>query len=252
LFFKRVTTLTQFNDAFGHMLYDYSRGHEVHDVIERDDGYITVPDRMSLYFAKYDGWPENDRKAVDFAFGRILDIGVGAGRHALHLQDKGHDVLGIDTSPLAIYVCQERGLQNVQFCPITKVSSKLGLFDTILLLGNNVGLLANEIRAKWLFRRFHSMTSPNARIIAGSSNPHVTNDPVHLEYFEMNRAAGKLPGQLRIRYRYLNYQDDWFDYLFVSQKELIEIIEGTGWYLEHTICDGGPQYVGIMEKAPDR
>ena len=238
-------------DAFGHMLYDYFKGKEVYDVIERDDGYITVPDSIGLYFAEREDWPENDRIAVDFAIGRVLDIGVGAGRHALYLQNHGHYVLGIDSSPLAVYISQERGLLNARLCSVTRVSSKLGHFDTLLLLGNNVGLLANKGRAKWLMRRFHSMTSPSARIIAGSSNHYVTDDPVHLAYFEKNRSAGRLPGQVRIRYRYQSYKDDWFDYLFVSKKEMAEIIQGTGWHIEHTIGDGGPLYVLILEKNAD-
>jgi 2-polyprenyl-3-methyl-5-hydroxy-6-metoxy-1,4-benzoquinol methylase len=38
---------------------------------------------------------------MQFVKGRVLDVGCGAGRHSLYLQEKGFDVLGTDISPLA-------------------------------------------------------------------------------------------------------------------------------------------------------
>jgi len=40
-----------FKDAFGHMLYDYMQSESVKDVIERDDGLITVSIGPEIYFA---------------------------------------------------------------------------------------------------------------------------------------------------------------------------------------------------------
>ena len=34
-------------------------------------------------------WHLTEKKAIKYARGRVLDIGCGAGRHALYLQDKG-------------------------------------------------------------------------------------------------------------------------------------------------------------------
>ncbi|MCK4414566.1 MAG: class I SAM-dependent methyltransferase [Candidatus Eisenbacteria sp.] len=44
--------------------------------------------------------------------GRILDVGCGAGRSMLYLQQKGRAVTGIDISPLAIEVCRRRHLSR--------------------------------------------------------------------------------------------------------------------------------------------
>ena len=96
------------------------------------------------YTAPYRDWADCEKRAIRFARGRVLDIGCAAGRHAIYLQERGHDVLGIDISPLALKVAKLRGLRKTRLLPITKVSRRLGTFDTILLLGNNFGLLANR------------------------------------------------------------------------------------------------------------
>jgi hypothetical protein len=63
-------------------------------LIEQDDGFISVSNGPGIYFAEFDDWHPAEQEAMNFAFGRVIDIGCGAGRHALYLQDKGLDVLG--------------------------------------------------------------------------------------------------------------------------------------------------------------
>jgi len=237
------------DDAFGHALFDYMQGKEVDDIIERDDGLITKSGGPGMYFVSYDEWPEIEQKAMDFAAGRVLDIGCGAGRHALYLQDHGLEVLGIDISPLVVEVARTRGLHNAQVCPATQIGSRLGQFDTILMMGNNFGLFANPKRARWLLRRLFGMTSDDARIIASSSDPYETENPDHLKYHEMNRRRGRMPGQVRIRFRYRTLKDKWFDYLFVSKAEMEKILHGTGWFIKNTIDSEGSHYISIFKKV---
>ena len=131
---------------------------------------------------------------------------------------------------------------------ITEFSRGMGLFDTIVMFGNNFGLFGNRTRAKWLLRRFYKMTSPQSRIIAQSLDPYDTNDPEHLAYHKFNRARGRMSGQLRIRVRYKKYISDWFEYLLVSRNEMQELLQGTGWKVRQFIDSEGPFYIAIIEK----
>ena len=88
--------LTRTQDAYGHAMYDHLRGKGGYEIVERDDGLIAHSRGPAEYFAAYKDWEAMDRKAIRFARGRVLDIGCGAGRVALYLQEKGHDVLGTD------------------------------------------------------------------------------------------------------------------------------------------------------------
>jgi SAM-dependent methyltransferase len=236
-------------DAFGHALHDYIQGKAVPIVIERDDGNLDVTGDPASYFRDYDEWDEYECEAMNAVRGRVLDLGCGAGRHSLYLQKRGHDVVALDNSPVAIEVVKRRGVRNTALIPVTQVSSKLGVFDTIVMMGNNFGLLADKRRAKWLLRRFYKMTTPDARIVATSLDPRLTDNPLHLAYHDRNQQRGRMIGQVRIRVRYRNLKGLWFDYLFVSIEEMEEICRGAGWMTSKIIESDRPVYAAIIEKA---
>ena len=169
--------------------------------------------------------------------------------NTLYLQQKGLAVTGIDNSPLAIEVCQLRGLRDVRPVPITRISPRLGVFDTVLMLGNNFGLFGNPERARRLLRRLHGMTSQRGRIIAASSNPYRTSNPDHLEYHERNQEKSRLPGQVRIRVRYRKYATPWWDLLLVSKQEMADILDGTGWRANICLETEAAPYIAILEKT---
>jgi SAM-dependent methyltransferase len=236
-------------DAFGHAVYDFHHGRKIVEIIEREDGLLDTTAGPAAYFAPFEEWMLHEQKAMAFVRGRVLDVGCGAGRHSLHLQEQGFDVTGIDISPLAIEVCRLRGLKDARAMGITRVSSRLGNYDTVLLLGNNFGLLANPRRARWLLRRFHRMTPENGRIVTTSNDIYQTTDPRHLAYQEQNRQRGRMSGQIRIRVRYRHFKDPWFDYLMVSKEEMQQLLEGSGWQVRTFIESDGPAYAAIIEKS---
>lgn len=241
--------LTDKQDAFGHLLHDYFTGEENYEIVERDDGYILAGNvGTSRYFKEFLQWGEHEKLAIEHAAGRILDIGCGAGKHSLYLQQQGYEVVGTDISPLAIRVCQKRGLKKTSLIPITRINSKLGTFDTILMMGHNFGLVSNIKRAQWLLKRFAIMTSPDAKIIAETFCPYQTENTDHLEYHRINRNRNRMGGQLRLRIRYKGYSTPWFDYLQVSKSEIQDIIKSTGWTIEHYIESGKPTYIAILKK----
>ena len=244
-------TLKDSQDAYGHQLYDFYRGREVIEIVERDDGLIDSSESLPKYYlAEYKDWNPREKHATRYVRGRVLDVGCGGGRWSLYLQGKGRDVLGIDISPLAVKVCKLRGLRNVMVKSITEVDSRLGRFDTILMMGNNFGLFGGPKRARRLLKRFYNLTSPDARIIAESLDVHKPPIiPYHKKYHILNRKRGRMPGQVRIRVRYLTYASPWFDYLLVSKQEMMKVLHGTGWKLCRVIpSKESPAYVAIIEK----
>jgi SAM-dependent methyltransferase len=237
------------SDACGGLIYAHYRGLPSAEIIERDDGWLGVSTGAPAYFAPFERWPSHQRRAMGQVRGRVLDVGCGAGRVALHLQARGHDVVAIDLSPLAVKTCRLRGVRDARVCSITSVGRRLGHFDTIIMLGNNFGLFGNPRRARWLLRRFHGLTSPTARIVAESRDPYEAATADHRRYHRLNRRRGRLPGQLRLRVRYGHARTPWFDYLLVSPREMRAIVAGTGWRVARLIRATGAMYIGVLKKV---
>jgi hypothetical protein len=160
-------------------------------------------------------------------------------------------VVAIDLSPLAVEVSRRRGVRDARELPVTRVGRELGDFDTFVMFGNNFGLTGSRRRAPWLLRRFRSIASDGARILAESVDPYKTDKPEHLAFHERNRKRGLMGGQLRIRIRIREgtHSTPWFDYLLASPEEMAELAEGTGWELRRVIDEGEHVYVGVLERV---
>lgn len=237
-------------DAYGRqLLAQHNSQTATAEFIERDDDYIDTGSEAGQYFSGYEQWSPLEQQAIGRAKGRVLDVGCGAGRHSLYLQQKGFDVTGIDNSPGAIEVCKLRGLKSAMVKPIADVDEfEPNSFDTVLMLGNNFGLFGDAENAKLILEKLSRITSSEARIIAGTRNPYRTDSPEHLEYHEFNRQRGRMPGQIRMRVRYGKSVGTWFDYLFVSPAEMQEIIADTGWRIEEFIEPNEANYFVVIGK----
>lgn len=242
--------MDEIRDAYGAELMAIYRGDEsVYEIVERDDRFIDASPWPKRYFGDYRTWTAREKQAISFVTGRVLDIGCGAGRHGLYLQGKKFDVTGIDNSPGAIRVCRMRGYKRVKVMSLDKVHTfPSNAFDTVIMMGNNFGLLGGLQRGKRLLKQLYRITSPNGQIIAEAVDPYRTKDPVHLDYHRLNRKRGRMSGQLRIRVRHRKIIGEWFDLLLVSAAQMKTIVEGTGWHVAEIIGDKGPGYTARLAK----
>lgn len=217
-------------------------------MIERDDGVVEC-DSLKQYFAGYGQWSPLARRAVRCAEGHILDIGAGAGRHSLYLQNKGFRVTAIDVSPGAVELCRLRGVKDVRLRGIEQLGPKDGRFDTVIMFGNNFGLFGSFKKARHLLKQLARCTSANAQLLSENLDPYKTTNPLHLTYHRRNRRRGRMSGQVHIRVRYKEYSTPWFDYLLVSESELRQIVDGTDWKIGDLFQDKGPMYFVRLVKT---
>lgn len=240
------------HDAFGRALLDTYLKNGGFAVIERDDGLTSVDRPFARYFATFTKWGLCERRAIRLVRGRVLDIGAGAGRHSLYLQNKGFRVTAIDPSPAAVELGRLRGIRDVREKSLADLTPCDGRFDTILMFGNNFGLFGSFREARKLLRMLAQLTSRRGQILATSTDPYRTTDPVHLAYHRRNRSLDRMSGQLRLRVKYKLRTSTWFDYLLVSEAEMRQIVEGTGWEVGEILADDGPAYVARLVKCRDQ
>jgi len=242
--------VTSGTDVFGRALLDWASGGTVAETIERDDGFTTSGAGPEVYLSEFKGWPSAERQSVRFLRGPVLDVGCGAGRVALHLQQRGLDVVGLDSSPLAVQAARMRGVKDVWCQSMASRGLKIGPFGTIVMFGNNFGLFGTPERARKILSEWAKRTSPHARIFMESTNPYGGGAPgFDRAYYHRNKERGDMPGQARFRYHYDYSVGSWFPWLFVSRSEMRLLLRGTGWRQARVLGERPSEpYVAILEK----
>jgi SAM-dependent methyltransferase len=231
-------------DPFGKAFMACYRGEKVSLIIRRDDGLVNEDD-MEGYFKGHEEWFEVDRKALQWAQGRVLDVGCGPGRHLLWLQEKGFTVTGIDVSPTAVEVARLRGARDCRVMDVKNLEFPAGSFETVIMMGNNFGLAGGMEPTKKVLRDLHRITTDEGRIIATSRDPLDTEDPRHLAYHERNRRRGRPPGLVIIQLEFRGEIGPWFELFMATPEEMIEIAEATGWRVEETYREEDRRWRGL-------
>jgi SAM-dependent methyltransferase len=231
-------------DAFGRALLDRLAGATDPIVIERDDGFVSVDT-----FDYLSGLDERDSWALERARGRVLDVGAGAGRASLALQERGQEVLALDISPGATAACRKRGVREAYTGTVRQAAAEelAGTFDSALMLGNNLGLLGSATAAGKYLDGLGQLLGPHGVIVGTGLDAYQTDKQVHLDYHERNRRRGRLAGQITIRVRYHRLATDWFDWLAMSPSELAGLAGPAGW--EITDLLPGPLFAVVLTRS---
>ncbi|RAV30877.1 class I SAM-dependent methyltransferase [Sinomicrobium soli] len=205
-------------DIIGMAIRDYYTGNYTEDIITEtsisEEDILPVP----YLFRDYGQMPEIEQVALMMARGKVLDIGCGAGSHALYLQQqKQLDVTAADTSPGAVEICKKRGVSKTVNSDIMDYN-ETG-FDTVLLLMNGLGLCGKLDRIGTFLLHLKSLLGPGGQILLDSSDI--------LYMFDEDEDGGKwIPsfpayyGELEFRMRYKNVQGPSFPWLFCDYNTL--------------------------------
>jgi len=237
-------------DAFGTAAKDRMDGVPVSLTIERDDGYEDTDD-LKGYFSTFDSFHDCEKRALDLAKGRALDLGLGPGRVSLTLQERGLEVVGIDLSDDMLEVARGRGVANAVKMSVCDLRFPKGHFQTAVAFGNNFGLCGTPEGVMRMLLRLREIVSDDGVFLAQSIDPLNTTNPAHLRYHEANRSKGRMPGQVRLRLKYKGMVDGWFDLLMVTPTEMKMLAETTGWRVSEVFYTPEKEsfYVSALRKT---
>ena len=199
---------------------------------------------VEILFRKYEDMPAIERHAMDISRGKILDVGAGAGCHALVLQQRGMDVTAIDISPLSVEAMKGRGVQKVLEQDFYTLE---GQFDTILLLMNGVGIVGTMERFPLLFRQLESLLAPGGQVLCDSSDLcYIYEDEEGV--IDLTDVEGYY-GELTYQLRYKDIIGKPFPWVYVDAETLREKAEENGFEMEVVIQGEHYDYLARLTKA---
>ena len=182
---------------------------------------------LTTLFRKYKNMPEIEKKALDMAKGRTLDVGAGSGCHSLVLQEKGIDVTAIDISPLSVETMKERGVKNALEQDFFTLE---GQYDTIIMLMNGIGIVGTLDRLPMFFRQLDKILAPGGQVLCDSSDicyvfegeDGMLDIPNEMEYY----------GEHSFQMQYKDTIGEPFDWLYIDVETLKEKAAINGYAVE--------------------
>ena len=233
----KYTTIDSIHDPMGAAIRDYhlrgkaARLRVMSSMFDEDE----MP--VDHLFRTFDEMPHLEQKALNMAYGKVLDIGAGAGCHALALQERGLDVKAIDISPLSCEVMKERGIKDVE-CVNLFCKQLQGKYDTLLLLMNGTGIAGKLSQLPALLNRLKELLSEEGQILIDSSD---------LKYIYENEDGSvdidlNAPyyGEVDYQMQYRDIKGEPFDWLYTDPMLLASVSKQCG--LQCQIMEQGEHY----------
>lgn len=227
-------------DVLGAAISDYYFGNNAGRLWVYDAIGPRVEMDVSMYFRGWKELPELERIALQECRGDVLDIGAGAGSHALELQRRGLEVTALDVSPGAVGVMKARGVRRALAGDIFSFNE--GRYDTLLLLMNGIGLVGNIEGLRRFLQHAKGLLLPGGQLLFDSS------DVAYL-YEDVSRPADHYYGEIRCWYRYKRRKTAPFSWLYVDSQTLRGIAREEGWKPELLFEDGDDQYLARLRIA---
>ena len=157
------------NDLMGRAIWDYYYQENPED-LQTETSISELDDLpVSYLFRDYQEMNALEKKALDLSFGKVLDVGSGAGSHSIYLQNERKlEVTALDISPKSIEVCKARGIKNAICEDLLQFSEKN--FDTVLLLMNGTGIFQSLEHIDQYLQKLKSLVAENGQILIDSTD----------------------------------------------------------------------------------
>jgi len=212
------------NDPIGLAIIDYSNNNFDENIIVSsdlcDDDVIPV----KTLFRTFDEMPLIEKKAIELASGKVLEVGAGAGVHAKEMINNGLNVFAIDISQKAIDYLHTINIpsKRIDFFDFEKEK-----FDTICLLMNGIGIAGKLSNLKNFLNHCKNLLNENGKIICDSSDiKYLYEDDEGAMWVDLNT---EYYGDFKYKMKYKDQETEWFNWLYVDFEKLSEIASEVGF-----------------------
>lgn len=202
-----------------------------------EDDYIPV----HYLFRTFDEMPEMEQHALEACRGSVLDIGAGAGCHALALQERGFEVTALDISAGATEAMRQRGVQQI-LCK--NVFDLEGQYDTLLMLMNGIGIAGDLQGLDHFLEHAKSLLKPGGQILLESSDIlYMFEDEDGSVLLDLNTGYY---GEVKYNMKYKDQESGWFNWLFIDPAILEDYATKHGYSFELLFEGGSGNYLARL------
>jgi SAM-dependent methyltransferase len=199
---------------------------------------------VAVFFRGPDAFFAFERAALELCRGRVLDVGAGAGVHALYLQDQDFDVCAIDVLPEAVQIMQLAGVRDARLADINDFDEEP--FDTILMMMNGTGILETLVGLDRFLRDVQRLLAPGGQVLLDSGPANLVGQPDDAAVaLPVDEEAG-YPGEVWIELEYLGKKGPPFRELYVDSEMLARHASSGGWECDIIFRDGHGGYVARL------
>lgn len=224
-------------DLFGRAMRDYWTGLGLQKLRVRTQAVKWEDLPVHHFFRNWEDFPELEQEAIRQSKGTVLDMGAGAGAHALELQKRGHKVVAVDNSEGAVEVMKSRGVVNAQLSNWQDYPE--AKFDTLLLLMNGIGLAGTLAGLADFTKKWKEWLKPGGQVLFESTDiayvydfPAIGNPRELIPYYGEQTYTMKY-GQTEVS----------FPWLFADSETLKEELQKLGWNMDVLMEDGNGSFL---------
>lgn len=194
----------------GKAILDYWRGDTAATLLVHNNYGEPEPMPVRTFFRTEAELSDLEQYAIDICRGHVLDVGAGAGRHSLILQQK-FSVTAIDISPECVAVMRERGVKQALQADVFTYAPEIR-FDTILLLMNGLGIAGNLQQLPGFLTTLKQLLASGGQILMDSCDvSYLVEDT-----FPQDRYVGEITYQ----FEYQGEKEAVFPWLYLDSWRL--------------------------------
>jgi SAM-dependent methyltransferase len=235
------------NDSFhpyGLAILDYFNGNISASLTAFDELGQSKEVPVGRFFREVEDFPEIENKALELSFGKVLDIGAGAGRHSLALQERGLKVCAIDIVPDCVKVMKMRGVREVYCADIMEFDG--GPFDTLLGVMNGLTMVKSLERLPLFLQHLRRLVGPNGQYLVDSTDLRRSGGAEMNALLETKVRDGQYFGELTAQMEYKNKRGTQFRELYVDQETLSDRAFTAGWGCDILIQQDNGRYLARL------
>lgn len=229
----------------GAALLDFHRGESEAEIIVRSDLWEDESTPVAAYYRSFDQeLPDLEREALSRCRGRILDLGAGAGRHALELQRAGLEVVAVDPLPEAVQIMTDRGVRDARQGDLDTVAGET--FDTVLMLMHGLGVVGDIHGLGRLLEDLPHVLNPGGRLVCDSADLAVVLGEESPDLLDDLLSPDLYLGEVEFSLRYGSLEGPRYPWLFVDPKTLEIIANAAGFEIETLSGAGRGAYLAVL------